>query len=364
MKNLKKFVLVLFSVYIALIIAELIVRFAGLAPVIHRVRTHVEKSAYQASDNPVLGYEFKPNYRDDRPDLSETFPYINAHGQRDIERIIEKTPGLKRIIVLGDSVVAGHGLFDLDNTMTRQLEGMLISDKIEVLNFGIGGYCTRGEIEILKTKALKFDPDLVIVVFVKNDFRDFNSQVGHYRLSRPWPAEWFFIYSHLFRLAAMQLDWFEFSSETGDFFASKKQYVAMGGDNVKKGLKLLEQLSIIHDFDCFVAIWPRFDDNCIVDVDNGIKQPWFDGDHANISDPAQPMTVELITRQYGIPSFRLSQYFKRDYNKRLSQDPAFSIKNYTVEEDTHASVLGSKVAAVALKEIICANFMENLQACQ
>jgi hypothetical protein len=130
-----------------------VVRVFRLAPEVHRLRTGVERSAYQAVENPLLGYELKANYRDDHPNLRESFPYTNADGQRDVERRVERFPGKRRLIVLGDSVVAGHGIREIDETIPRRLERQFPSQGLEALNFGVGGYCTRAEVELLRVRG-------------------------------------------------------------------------------------------------------------------------------------------------------------------------------------------------------------------
>ena len=54
-----------------------------------------------------------------------------------------------------------------------------------MLNFGVSGYCTRAEIELLETKGLAFDPDVVVVVFVENDFDNFNTQLTDLAVRAP-----------------------------------------------------------------------------------------------------------------------------------------------------------------------------------
>ena len=340
------------STALALLLGEAAVRVSGLGPEVHRIRTHVEKSAYQASPNPILGYELKPNYRDDNPDLHESFPYINAHGQRDLERSLKKKPGWKRIVMLGDSVVAGHRLWDLNHTISRQLEQLLWKDHVEVLNFGMGGYCTRAEVELLRTKALDFDPDMVILVFVKNDFRDFNSQVSHYRIKRPKAAEWLFIHSRLFRLLAWKTDWMNFASEHKELFANDRQFKEIGGNNVEKGFELLRSLALEHGFACMVAVWPRFDQDAVVDVDNGAGGLWLDKDQHVVRSSDMPLSVEKLARKYRIPVFRLSQDFRKDFEQRrkTAKGPLTPKGLYAAGDDTHPSALGAYVAARALME--------------
>jgi len=184
-------------------ISEFVVRGLEIAPNVHSIAPPDKKSAYQLSPNKVMGYEFKKNYRDDdSPDLSASFPYTNADGQRDVERTVERVQGKKRVILLGDSVVAGHGIRDLRDTISQQLESLL-GPSYEVLNFGVGGYCTRSEVELLETKGLKYKPDAVILLFLENDFTNWSTQIDRYQRRRPW-LDKLFISSSLFRLLALR----------------------------------------------------------------------------------------------------------------------------------------------------------------
>ena len=75
---------------------------------------------------------------------------------------LEKPDGVRRILLLGDSVVEGYGLPEPE-TLSRQLEDLYPEGSVEVLNFGVSAYCTRAEIELLEVKGLAFDPDIVVL---------------------------------------------------------------------------------------------------------------------------------------------------------------------------------------------------------
>ena len=77
-----------------------------------------------------------PNFRNNSPSNHfDSFAYVNSDGHRDVERILARIPNRKRVILLGDSIVAGHGVTDLEDTVSRNLERVL-ADGTEVLNFG------------------------------------------------------------------------------------------------------------------------------------------------------------------------------------------------------------------------------------
>lgn len=209
--------LALVSALFALFVAEVAVRTLNLAPRVFPRWLSSERTAYQRSENPILGYDLKASYRDPDADTHESFPSTNSHGLRDIERTLEKPEGVLRVVLLGDSIVAGHGILDLEDTISQKLERRLSEQpvasleasgqRIEVLNFGMGGYCTRAEVELLQTRALAFNPDLVILLFVANDYEDFNGQVAHYTELPPLFIRHLFLRSHLFRITCLKLAW-------------------------------------------------------------------------------------------------------------------------------------------------------------
>ena len=91
---------------------------------------------------------------------------INAGGQRDRPRRRERTPGVPRVLVLGDSFVEALQV-DLSDTFTAQLEDRL---GIEVLNAGVSGYATDNEVRAFTATGLAYHPDAVLLVFyVGND---------------------------------------------------------------------------------------------------------------------------------------------------------------------------------------------------
>jgi lysophospholipase L1-like esterase len=97
---------------------------------------------------------------------------FNEFGMRDVARRIEKPAGGVRVALLGDSFVEALQV-PLDSTLARRLEVALArrfpGRPVEVLNFGVSGFGTAAEAVRYRTLASRFNPDLVMVVFVEND---------------------------------------------------------------------------------------------------------------------------------------------------------------------------------------------------
>ncbi len=144
----------------------------------------VKRPMYRRSFNPYLRYEFVPGAKTEK--IS-----INSDGFRGPEYTVAKPAGTFRIIMLGDSETFSYMLSQND-TLPAQLESLLNKNSpsvhYEVLNFGVEGYCTFQEMEMLKTKGLKYNPDLIILNYVLND---------------PEPGEYYFDKTFFMRHSAL-----------------------------------------------------------------------------------------------------------------------------------------------------------------
>lgn len=123
--------------------------------------------AHIRSDNPLLVYELRPNTK-----LNE-YIFVNTLGFRDYEYSIAKPPDTFRICVIGDSITFGWWE-RLEETYPKVLENLLNSHAnpptvFEVWNMGIGGYNAEQEMEIIRSRALKYNPDLIVIGYCTND---------------------------------------------------------------------------------------------------------------------------------------------------------------------------------------------------
>jgi lysophospholipase L1-like esterase len=96
----------------------------------------------------------------------------NSLGFRGADYSTSKPQGTLRVVVLGDSFIAGAGVPD-DEVLTVHLEHLLNtrqpSDKLqqqyEVINTGRSGTSTIRELEIYERMARRFQPDIVVLAF-------------------------------------------------------------------------------------------------------------------------------------------------------------------------------------------------------
>lgn len=178
MKILKKVGLLILTILVVIIFFEIVHIILYGSELDEFENSGVKHGRYKVrNDNLLLAYELIPNYNmtiyESRAGGNIVYT-INSHGFRDYEYSKEKDEEIFRIIVLGDSVTFGTAVM-LEDTYAKKLETILNRNsdsdlKFEVLNFGVEGYSTIQEMEFLRTKAIKFDPDLVIVGFFLNDF--------------------------------------------------------------------------------------------------------------------------------------------------------------------------------------------------
>lgn len=115
-------------------------------------------------DDPVLNWRFIP--RSKVQDGKIVVAY-NGAGFRDRDHTRQKPPGIKRVVVIGDSVTEGSGV-EAEEIFSSRLQ-RLLGPQYEVINLGMSGLNTPQEVHILEVEGLDYDPDVVIVNFVLND---------------------------------------------------------------------------------------------------------------------------------------------------------------------------------------------------
>jgi hypothetical protein len=100
---------------------------------------------------------------------------INSAGWRDRERALRKPAGEYRVAVVGDSYVEAFQV-ELDSTFVAIAERSLarrLDRPVEVMNFGRAGMTQSEELLVLERDVFRWDPDVVVLVFVpQNDIAD------------------------------------------------------------------------------------------------------------------------------------------------------------------------------------------------
>lgn len=127
--------------------------------------------------DPTKGWITKPDLRDVRLP-GDKILNTNSTGQRGTRDFaFEKTPGVPRIVVLGDSFTFGEEASD-DETYCALLARA--RPQIDVINLGVHGYAHDQMLIHLRETGVRFHPDVVLLGFVQVDmdrnlldFRDF-----------------------------------------------------------------------------------------------------------------------------------------------------------------------------------------------
>lgn len=97
----------------------------------------------------------------------------NVDGLRDATRPVETREGLRRIVILGDSVTYGHGI-DASQAFPQVLESTLRDQgrDVEVFNMGLPGWSTRQERIAYERIARKYKPAVVVLAVCLNDLAE------------------------------------------------------------------------------------------------------------------------------------------------------------------------------------------------
>lgn len=141
-----------------LLLAEGAARLAGVS-----VGTvQINRGVVRLSPNPKLGFELRPDSR-----VSSEVDYrINGAGFRG-PALRDKSAGVPRVAVFGDSIVFGYWVAEGD-AFPAQL-GALLAPRVETLNLGVPGYNLDQEVEHLRQRVDALAPDHVVFGFCLND---------------------------------------------------------------------------------------------------------------------------------------------------------------------------------------------------
>lgn len=165
----------------AVILLEIVFRIAGIRGEYHR--EHVQQLIPRPggpSTQALLGDVPLATYRclyDSNPtgyfgSNNEVDHVYNSAGWRDREHTILKREPSYRVLGLGDSFLFGYGVHYEDIYFAR-LEGQIREElpqlRVETINTGVKGTNTVFQANLLRQRALRYNPDMVILNFVLND---------------------------------------------------------------------------------------------------------------------------------------------------------------------------------------------------
>ena len=124
------------------------------------------------------GYSLRPNAEGIFSAEGRAYVKINSQGLRAPEYAVEKGEGVFRVAVIGDSF-AEAGQVSWPQTFASTAESSLetcpfLEDhRVEVINFGVGGYGTAQELLTWREPASRYGADIVLLLlFPGNDLRN------------------------------------------------------------------------------------------------------------------------------------------------------------------------------------------------
>jgi len=133
--------------------------------------------------HPIMGWSNVPNLEGQTKlwNKSDGIVYRkhNNKGMRCSKEITyEKPPGVKRIILIGDSFFWGFGVSNSE--VVSEVLQQMVGNKIEIINGAVTGYGTDQELLWLINEGIKYKPDLVICgFFPANDLEDITASLRH-----------------------------------------------------------------------------------------------------------------------------------------------------------------------------------------
>ena len=125
--------------------------------------------------DPIRGWKNKADstaYFVVKTDRIRSHGSINAKGLRGPDYDYAKPKGVKRVLLLGDSMIAGFEVSE-DQTVAQQLEKLLAKETSwQVINGGVRGYGTDQAYLFLMYEGFRYQPDIIIYVFADNDLEN------------------------------------------------------------------------------------------------------------------------------------------------------------------------------------------------
>jgi hypothetical protein len=116
-----------------------------------------------------LYWDMPPNLNTRDPENPRYDLVTNSHGMTDKEYALEKPPDTWRVALLGDSITRGHGA-PFGTAYEFLLEDRLNEDhfaprgqRLEILNFAVGGYRITQLVDVAIERVPEFSPDVYVL---------------------------------------------------------------------------------------------------------------------------------------------------------------------------------------------------------
>jgi lysophospholipase L1-like esterase len=286
---------------------------------------------YQESADPRVLFEPRPNFVGFSEGVVLT---TNSRGLRERELPLEKPPGTRRVVFLGDSVTFGAGVED-DEPFPRLLENGINGDgagPIQSVNTGVVGYNSIQELARLEQAGLPYQPDVVVQTFVVNDLLETFSIFDHQYEPTGALAEtkvWLRRNSYLYRFV-QQMYW-----RLGQELRRSREGPT---EPLRKRDRLEERLATLSET---VAVSRANGATFLL-----VLYP------DNLTDPVSPgPTGERLTVREELERFAARQRVPLvDLTEALGDVRDPRARKYRLKEDPHPSPEGHRVIAEALRD--------------
>ncbi len=162
----KRTIFIVIALLCVFAVSEIILSFILKdAPSVDRLRFNLNPLANKELYlyDPVLFWRLRPGAVDEGAK-------INAQGMRGVAAKKKRTPGVTRILLLGDSVVYGFKLDDRDGIAANLRRILGKEGAVEVINAGVVGYSSFQVMNYFRQELSAFKPDIVVTYVGNNDW--------------------------------------------------------------------------------------------------------------------------------------------------------------------------------------------------
>jgi hypothetical protein len=141
--------------------------------------------------DPYTGLALRPGAEGMGHEEGDVYWKVNSQGQHDREHSKQKPPNTFRIAVLGDSFAEAMNVpidKGFSSVLQRELQGCpaLQGKNPETINFGVSGFGTAQELQMLRHYAWDYSPDLVLLAFFTGNDVQNNSRALQQDPYRPY----------------------------------------------------------------------------------------------------------------------------------------------------------------------------------
>lgn len=315
---LKNIALLCATIIILLVFVEIIARLTY--PLYANYNTEMwryAKDLKMPSSNPLVSHVHRPNTE---ADLYGAHVRINSEGWRDYEYDTKKGEDTYRILVLGDSITFGWGV-ELNNTFSKIVEKRFNQEQpsddyrsYEVINTGVGNYNTVMELQSLKEKGMKYDPDLIILGYYIND-----AEMTHQASSLQFLKRSYFYAFIWDKYQNMKTRYIE-GTDYQTFYSNLYQEGFEGKIQAENSLRELIAITKENNITLLIIIFPEFH---------------------NFVDYEFNKTTQFVTdigEEYDVQVLDLLPYYKDHAPESI----------WVSYEDAHPNALGNYIAADAI----------------